>query len=138
MNEGRIMLCVFGVAALIMIGLPVGTIWMRDKPVSPSAALDGELSRFFLQAEPGAAPAIRDVPGVERVFPKGLPDTLVFDKIAASGFTCATDANAATCFRAFDAAKGCAADWRVRLIFSENGTLWSSAARRSEACATQQ
>jgi hypothetical protein len=138
MNEGRVILCVFGVAALVMIGLPVSTIWMREKPVSPSEALDGELSRFFLRAEPGGSPAVRDVPGVERVFPKGLSEAAVFDKIETSGFTCATDANAATCFRAFDAAKGCAADWRVRLIFSENGTLWSSAARRSEACATQQ
>ncbi|MGD0635105.1 MAG: hypothetical protein ABSA13_12650 [Beijerinckiaceae bacterium] len=137
MNEGRVILCVFGVAALIMIGLPVSTIWMREKPVSPSEALEGELSRFFLQAEPGAAPAARDVPGIAQVFPKGLPDTAAFDKIAASGFTCATDANAATCFRSFDAANGCTSDWRVRLIFSENGTLWSSAAQRAAACAKQ-
>jgi len=137
MNEGRVILCVFGVAALAMIGLPLSTIWTREKPVSPGAALDGELSRFFLKAEPGAAPAAHDVPGVEKVFPKGLRDTAAFDKIEASGFTCATDTNAATCDRSFAAPDNCTADWSVRLIFSENGTLWSSAAKRAAACAKQ-
>jgi hypothetical protein len=137
MNEGRIILCVFGFAAVIMIGLPVSTIWSREKPVPPREALDGELSRLFLAAEPGAGPGERDVPGIGLVFPKGLQDTAVFNKTRASGFTCATDANAATCDRDFADANGCTADWSVRLIFSENGTLWSSAAKRAAACTKQ-
>jgi hypothetical protein len=134
MKEGRLVLLAFGAAAVLMIALPVVTILTQTRS-SPEAGMDGAISRLFRAADEKGPPSAlpQPVEGIERLLPKGMPEKEVFAAFAASGFTCATDSNAATCFRSYGVS-GCQADWKVRVIFSDNGTVWSNKADRKATC----
>ena len=130
MSEARIVLVVLGVLAVLLIAAPIVTVMTQTK-VDPDTGLDGEVSAAFLA--PHASTASKATPDVGTLFPRGLPQKSVFEKFAASGFTCATDSNAATCFRSH-AQSGCNEDWKVRVIFKDDGTVWSSKADRTSHC----
>ena len=127
MKEGRIVLIAFGAAAVLMLGFPLATVLMATRPVPPDQGLDGALSKAFLTERGGTGP------DVSTLLPKGMNENAVFDLFAASGFTCATDSNAATCFRSH-AVQSCKDDWKVRVIFKSDGTLWSSHAEKTSTC----
>ena len=133
MREGRIVLCAFGAAAVLMIALPVGAILSRPAPVAADGALTGDISRLFLAAPDGAGQAA--VGGLARVLPVGLPQGEAFDKLAASGFACEPDAGSAACFRPYRTAAGCSAEWRVRMTIDGAGHLSASDALSSTRCA---
>ena len=132
MTEARIVLVVFGVLAVLLIAGPVVTVMTKTAPVAADRGLDGEVSAAFLANDGGEADA-KTTSAIGTLFPKGLPQKVVFDTFAASGFTCATDANAATCFRTH-AKAGCDEDWKVRVIFKDDGTVWSTEAKRKSNC----
>ena len=135
MKEGRPVLLAFGGIAALMIAVPVATVLTTTRPGAPDQGLDGEISKVFL-AEDAHGPATASPQPVARVgqlLPKGTSETVVFEKLTASGFTCATDSDAATCFRS-RARAPCKDDWTIRLIFSDNGTVWSTKAQRQAAC----
>ena len=127
MSEARIVLVVFGVLAVLLMAGPVVTVFTQTK-AAPDRGLDGAVSAAFL-----AGNAAKATPDVATLFPRGLPQKSVFETFAASGFTCATDSNAATCFRSHVHA-GCDEDWKVRVIFKDDGTVWSNRAERTSHC----
>ncbi|WP_158807074.1 hypothetical protein [Beijerinckia sp. L45] len=135
MNEGRIVLCVFGAVAILMIALPVATLLMPST-VPADAALRADVSRFFLAAQNGGAPGTgrQTLPAIAKLFPPGTPDRTVFAKFADSGFTCVPDANAASCFRAGPPSSACRADWRAYLTFDATGTVVTSEADIRTTC----
>lgn len=135
MKEGRLVLTAFGVAALVMIAMPVATVWTMTRSGSPDQGLDGAISKAFLSASAGAvaSPSPETVQSVALLLPKGMPEKTVFEQLATSGFDCATDDNAATCFRSHETT-GCRDEWTIRLIFSDNGSVWSTTAKRQAAC----
>ena len=128
MNEARIVLVVFGVLAVLLIAGPVVTVLTKTPPADADHGLDGAVSAAFLGNDGSTGSSTT---AVGALFPKGLPQNVVFDKFAASGFTCATDSNAATCFRAH-AKAGCDEDWKVRVIFKDDGTVWSTKTDRTK------
>ena len=136
MNEGRIVLCVFGAAAVLMIALPVATLLMPAPKVSDGDAMRTEVSRFFLAAQSGGAlsPGRQTLPGIVKLFPPGMPDKTVFAKFADSGFACVPDANAASCFRAAPTTAACHAEWRATLTFDAAGTVATSEADIRTTC----
>lgn len=136
MNEGRIVLCVFGAAAILMIALPVATLLMPSHAVPTDDALQADVSRFFLAApSPAAAgPGRQTLPAIAKLFPPGTPDKAVFAKFADSGFTCVPDANAASCFRTGPKSSACQADWRAYLTFDAAGTVATSEADIRTTC----
>jgi hypothetical protein len=136
MNEGRIVLCVFGAAAILMIALPVGMLMTATAPVSSDAAMDAEISRFFRAGQNPGAPVQgrQTLPDIAKLLPPGTPDKTVFATFAASGFTCVPDANAASCFRAVPLSSGCSADWRASLTFDATGKVKTSEADIRTTC----
>ena len=50
MREGRIILCAFGVSALLLIGLPIGMLATARVNVPAEEAAQAEISQFFLAA----------------------------------------------------------------------------------------
>jgi hypothetical protein len=143
MSEGRVVILVLGLFAALMIGFPVATVLFAARP-NPAQGDDGAISQAFLQASSmarapqpvqsgaeAAEPALTTA--IASLLPRGMAEKAVFDAFAASGFTCATDANAATCFRSYAAAR-CRDDWKVRVIFSDDGTVWSDKAERGADC----
>jgi hypothetical protein len=120
---------------MLMIALPVATVWTMKRPGNPEDGLDGAISKAFLDADARGGPSssYQAVPAAAGLLPKGMPESAVFQTLAASAFTCATDDNAATCFRAHDTTT-CQNDWTMRLIFSDDGTVWSSTAKRQAIC----
>ena len=136
MNEGRVVLCVFGVAAILMIALPVGMLMTATGPVPSDAAMNAEISRFFsAKQKPGApVPGRQTLPEIAKLLPPGTPDKTVFAQFAASGFTCVPDADAASCFRAVPLAAGCSADWRASLTFDATGKVKTSEADIRTTC----
>jgi hypothetical protein len=136
MNEGRIVLCVFGAVAVLMIALPVATLLMPARIASTDAALQADVSRFFLAAQTASVPGAdrQTLPDIAKLFPSGTPDRTVFAKFADSGFTCVPDANAASCFRAGPPSSACRADWRAYLTFDAAGTVATSEADIRTTC----
>lgn len=135
MKEGRIVLCVFGAAAILMIALPVATLLM-PRAVPAGDALQTDVSRFFLAAQTAGAPGAgrQTLPAIANLFPPGTPDKAVFATFADSGFTCVPDANAASCFRAGPKTSACQADWRAYLTFDTTGMVTSSEADIRTTC----
>jgi hypothetical protein len=136
MNEGRVVLCVFGVAAILMIALPVGMLVTATGPVPSNAAMNAEISRFFSAGQKPGAPVQgrQTLPAIANLLPPGTPDKTVFAKFAASGFTCVPDADAASCFRAVPLSSGCTADWRASLTFDATGKVKTSEADIRTTC----
>jgi hypothetical protein len=135
MNEGRIVLCVFGAAAILMIALPVATLLMPHT-VPEDDALKADVSRFFLAAQSTGLPGTgrQTLPTIRTLFPPGTPDRTVFAQFADSGFTCVPDANAASCFRAGPKSFACRADWRAYLTFDAAGKVATSEADIRTTC----
>ena len=133
MNEARIVLVVFAALAVPLIAFPIVTVMTKTAPVAADVGLDGEVSAAFLACAGGADAATATSSAVGRLLPKGLSQKIVFEKLAASGFTCATDSDAATCFRTHAQGR-CDEDWKVRVIFKDDGTLWSSRTERKNQC----
>jgi hypothetical protein len=136
MNEGRVVLCVFGAAAILMIALPVGMLMTAAAPIQSDEAIKAEVSRFFLAAQKLGAPGEgrQTLPQITKLFPPGTPDKTVFAKFADSGFACVPDANAASCFRAAPVSSGCRADWRASLTFDATGKVATSEADIRTTC----
>jgi len=136
MNEGRIVLCVFGVVALVLIALPLSAVWTRTPPTAPDQALDGTVSEFFREAETpvNAGKTSLPIKGTDTILPIGMTQQDAFKILAASGFSCEPDAASAACFRPYKNAQGCPAEWRVRVSFDATGNLSASDALSTTNC----
>lgn len=136
MNEARITLVVFGVLALVMIGVPVGMILSAPAPVSPADAVKGDVAQFFLATAPArqAGRTRQVLPQIVTVLPLGLAAQGAFTKLSESGFACSPDAAASNCSRHYTGVAGCDSEWRVSLSFDARDAIKSSEADRRTVC----
>lgn len=74
----------------------------------------------------------RDVKGIDGLLPAGTPRTRVLEHLAADGFACTFEYQAATCFRSVEARRGTDI-WTLWLTFDNAETLTSSQGERRTA-----
>ncbi len=127
MNEGRAALLVLGaVAAITFAGaaiLVLKSAVLREHARSDSV---GAVAAAFQAA---AARGASVVPDVGRLLPAGTPRRRVLERLAAEGFACTFEPNAATCFRSVGGGAGTDI-WTLWLTFDSAETLTSSQGER--------
>ncbi len=130
MSEARVVALGLGAVAMITFALAASLVYnslaLRKRPEREPP---GAISHAFLASR---AAASQGVAGLDGLLPAGMPETAALKRLAADGFACTFEHQAATCFRSVGA--GRASDiWTIWLTFDATERLTSSQGERRSA-----